>query len=263
MADGVFGRDLATYFDEARSWDQERIRGAIRSRRIAYIVAGAASAIAVVSIGAVAALTPLKTVAPYVVTVDRNTGSAEVTTALTGRESVPYEEAVTKYFVAQYVRFREGWVPRARRDYFNSVAIMSTPDEQRRWAAFYRNDNPLSPQVVYAEAGSVGVEMNAITFVNANVAQVRFVKEIVAGTTVTRTSWIATMTFDYSRAPLSESDRLMNPLGFQVSTYRADPEVTQAPVTVPVQASPVVISAPSTPNAVSSGGQPATREVGR
>ena len=71
------------------------------------------------------------------------------------------------------------------------------------------------------------------------------------------------MTFDYSRAPLSESDRLMNPLGFQVSTYRADPEVTQAPVTVPVQASPVGIPAPSTPNRAPPGAQPAAREVGR
>ena len=31
--------------------------------------------------------------------------------------------------------------------------------------------------------------------------------------------------FTYTRAPMSEPDRLRNPLGFQVTSYRADPEV--------------------------------------
>lgn len=37
--------------------------------------------------------------------------------------------------------------------------------------------------------------------------------------------WIATIAFTYTRAPRSEPDRLRNPLGFQVTSYRADPEV--------------------------------------
>ena len=37
--------------------------------------------------------------------------------------------------------------------------------------------------------------------------------------------WIATIAFTYTRAPMSEPDRLRNPLGFQVTSYRADPEV--------------------------------------
>jgi len=33
--------------------------------------------------------------------------------------------------------------------------------------------------------------------------------------------------FTYTRAPMLEADRLRNPLGFQVTSYRADPEVSQ------------------------------------
>ena len=33
--------------------------------------------------------------------------------------------------------------------------------------------------------------------------------------------------FAYTQAPMAEGDRLKNPLGFQVSSYRADPEVVR------------------------------------
>jgi type IV secretion system protein VirB8 len=39
------------------------------------------------------------------------------------------------------------------------------------------------------------------------------------------THWVSTLTFSYANAPMSSADRLINPLGFLVSEYRADPEV--------------------------------------
>ncbi len=225
MAQGVSERELTHYFDSARSWDQERLRGIVRSRRLAWIVAAVAAGLAIAAVGAVVVLTPLKTVVPYVITVDRNTGSAEITTRLTGVEDIPAKEAVSKYFLARYVRLREGWTPAARREIFDTVAILSTPDEQKRWASFFSTDNPRSPQTLYANTTLVAVRINSIAFVNASVAQVRFVREIVSGTSIDRSNWIATLTFDYASAPLSEADRLLNPLGFQVSSYRADPEM--------------------------------------
>ena len=37
-------------------------------------------------------------------------------------------------------------------------------------------------------------------------------------------SWVAILSFRYTDAPMSVSDRLTNPLGFQVTRYRKDPE---------------------------------------
>jgi type IV secretion system protein VirB8 len=39
------------------------------------------------------------------------------------------------------------------------------------------------------------------------------------------THWVATLTYAYVNAPTAANDRLVNPLGFLVSEYRADPEV--------------------------------------
>src|SRR3546814_2088078 len=69
-----------------------------------------------------------------------------------------------------------------------------------------------------------------ISFINPRVAQVRFVR------TVTRpgnapddvSHWIATINIKYVDRPTTEAGRLDNPLGFQVVSYRADPEIARS-----------------------------------
>lgn len=219
--------DLKVYFDEARSWDADRLRSAERSKRLAWAMAAMASLMAIVAVGAVAALAPLKTVEPFVVRVDRSTGAVEVMSALKDQRSLTYEEAVTKHFLDLYVRAREGWLPAAAEANFRQVSIMSTPAEQQRWADAFRPTNPLSPQVAYGPNGEAQVSVRAVTFVAPGVANVRFRRLVRTSQPIEETDWIATVAFDYVKAPMTEGDRLRNPLGFQVSSYRADPEVVR------------------------------------
>lgn len=227
MAIGVkdSAEDLKAYFAEAQSWDRERIVAANQSKRLAWIVAGVASAIAIVGVASVAMLSPLKTVVPYVVTVDRSTGATEVTQQLRGDKTITYDEAVRKYFLASYVRAREGWIPQARQEYFNQVLALSAPEEQRRWISFYKKDNPDSPQNQLTAGDTVFVAVRAVSFISPNVAQVRFTKRLERDGQATETPAIATITFDVLSKPESEAGRYANPLGFQVKSYRADVEV--------------------------------------
>jgi type IV secretion system protein VirB8 len=221
---GLPTTDLRAYFEEAKRWDHDRLTSAVRSKRLAWTVAACATALAACAVSAVALLAPLKTVAPYVVRVDRASGAVDVLTGLSGRHDEPYEEAVTKSFLAGYVRAREGWLPPAAEANFRQVSIMSTPAEQQRWADAFRPTSATSPQVVYGPTGQVDIEVRAITFVAPQVANVRFHRLERRGGTATESDWIATIAFHYTRAPMAEADRLRNPLGFQVDSYRADPE---------------------------------------
>ena len=222
---GVASPDLRAYFEEAKSWDQDRLAAAYRSKRLAWTVAACASALACISVGAVVALAPLKSVEPFVVRVDRATGGVDVMTGLKGRSDLTYDEAVSKYFLGQYVRAREGWLPVAAEDNFRQVSIMSTPGEQQRWADAFRPSNPQSPVSVYGPQAVADVEIRAISFLNPHVASVRFHRTLRRPDQITGSDWVATLSFNYTKAPILESDRLKNPLGFQVATYRADPEV--------------------------------------
>lgn len=224
---GVLSGDLKAYFAEAKSWEQDRLLAARRSQRLAWTVAAGAGLLAVAAVTAVATLTPLKTVEPYVVRVDRSTGAVEVMTGLKGGKDLTYEEAVTKAFLATYVRARETWLPPAAEANFRQVSIMSTPPEQQRWADAFRPTNPASPQIVWGPAAEAQVEIRAVSFISPKVADVRFHRTVRRGAQVTESDWIATLAFTYTRAPMAEADRLRNPLGFQVTSYRADPEVVR------------------------------------
>lgn len=227
MAIGVKDKeeDLTAYFAEAESWDRDRFVAATRSRRFAWIVAGVTSALAIVSVGSVMALSPLKTVVPYVVTVDKSTGATEVAQGLRGDKSITYDEAIRKYFLADYVRTREGWIPQAREEFYRKVLALSTREEQSRWTAFYKKDNPDSPQNQLTGNDAVFVAIRSVAFISPNVAQVRFVKRLQRDQQVIETPAIATITFDVLSKPETESGRYANPLGFQVKSYRADAEV--------------------------------------
>ena len=227
MAIGVkdTDEDLKSYFAEAQSWDRDRFVAAARSRRIAWIVASVAIALAIVAVLAIMALTPLKTVVPYVVTVDRSTGATDVTQELRGDKSITYDEAIRKYFLADYVRAREGWIPQAREEFFRKVLALSTREEQARWTAFYKKDNPDSPQNQLTANDAVFVAIRSVAFISPNVAQVRFVKRLERDQQAIETPAIATITFDVLSKPETEAGRYANPLGFQVKSYRADAEV--------------------------------------
>lgn len=215
--------NLKSYFDKARRFDQDRLIQMERSARVAWLVAGFASVLAAASVFAIAALTPLKTVEPFVVRVDNSTGIVDVVSALTSTAGT-YDEAVTKYFAARYVRAREGYVWSEAEENFRTVALLSTQPEQARFSAVYRGSNPDSPQNVYGRNATARISIVSISLINATVTSVRYMRIITHGDDVRSTHWVATLTFSYVNAPMSSTDRLVNPLGFAVSEYRADPE---------------------------------------
>lgn len=219
----VTTESLKEYFDKARRFDQDRMVSAERSKRIAWFVAIVASVLACVSVAAVVALTPLKTVEPFVIRVDNSTGIVDVVSSMASSAG-SYDEEVTKYFAARYVRAREGYVWSEAEENFRTASLMSNAAEQQRFAAAYRGGNPESPQNVYGRSATSRIGIKSISLINSSVVSVRYTRTITRGEDVRTTHWVATITYSYANAPISSSDRLVNPLGFVVSEYRADPE---------------------------------------
>lgn len=219
--------DLKAYFAEAKRWDQQRLAGAVRSKRLAWTVAACACGLAAASVVSVAALAPLKTVEPFVVRVNESTGFVDVIREITGDETVTFDEAVQRYWLGRYVRSRENYSALEQQERFREVALFSTPTEQERYATQVSPSSPESPANLMGRNGRILTDITSISFLNDEVANVRFQKRTERNKEVTETNWIATIGFAYVPAPTSERDRLVNPLGFQVVSYRADPEVVR------------------------------------
>ncbi len=217
------------FFEEGRTWETDRLRDAISSRRTAWIVASAACVIAGLSVIAVVGLTPLKKVEPFVVRVDNATGGVDIVSTLKdGKET--YTEAVTKHFLLRYVLARESYSRQAASSNYESVGLMSTPAVAKRYFEQFNPENPQSPLVVYGKSTTAELKIKSIAFVGPTIANVRYSRLIyrVTGQAPETTQWVATIGFKYSSSSMRERDRLLNPLGFQVTEYRTDPDSLEA-----------------------------------
>ncbi|AQX31589.1 virB8 family protein [Bartonella schoenbuchensis] len=218
-------KDVEQYIAEARSFDQDRIITSRRITRASLAIAGVAVIAAIVSSLAVIVLVPLKTVEPFVIRVDNSTGIVEVVEAL--KESpANFDEAITRYFAAKYVRAREGFNLSETQNNFKTVSLLSSFEEQGRFAEWYGAKNPQSPQFLYKNAVAT-ISVKSISFISKDVTQVRYYKTVRENDTNKEsiTHWVATLTFGYVNSPISTQNRLVNPLGFMVREYRTDPEV--------------------------------------
>src|SRR3546814_20261606 len=91
---------------------------------------------------------------------------------MSGDKTISYDEAIRKYFLADYVRAREGWIPQAREEFFRKVLALSTREEQNRWTAFYKKDNPDSPQNQFTASDAVFVAIRSVALLRPEVRRV-------------------------------------------------------------------------------------------
>ena len=111
--------------------------------------------------------------------------------------------------------------------------------------------NPQSPLARLPRRALVEVEIRGISSLGPNTALVRFatMRTDPGGQRRKAQSWQAVIAYRFSGAAMSAADRLVNPLGFEVTRYRRDAEMLPAPE----------VAAASVPNGPAS--FPATRPV--
>ena len=174
---------------------------------------------------ALAMLVPLKTVVPYVVTVDRQSGAVEVaTTVANGR--LTQNEAVIQAQLANYVRIRETFDATDLAENYRRVQLMSSGDVRAAYIAQMAANNSLSPLRTLTQGDTLKVRIKSVSLTGNGTALVRFdLDRIGAGGRGTSTTpYVSAISFGFSNKPLREADRFENPLGFEVTRYRRDAE---------------------------------------
>jgi type IV secretion system protein VirB8 len=213
------------YFNRAESWALDSGKAADRSRRLAWTVAGAAAAVAMLEAVAIAMMMPLKTVQPITLLVDRQTGFVQALDPVHPRP-VQADEALTQSFLAQYVAAREGFDRATVSADYRRVGLWSAGPAQAAYLTEMRASYPASPLRRYPAGAVVTVRVKSVSKLNDATALVRFdtVAQDRNGPAEPAQPWIATIRYRFSDAPMQLADRLVNPLGFQVVGYRRDAE---------------------------------------
>lgn len=217
--------------NERSGYEFDLLMGPLRSERRAWIVAAAATGIALVLGAVLVAVMPLKSTEVVTVLVDRHTGDVEkvVSVKPTGIED---EEAIKQALLVSYVSDREGFLGAGADARLQSVLRrtvgVARPALITLWTPGAANKD--YPPSVYGTGAEVDVLVKRITFLARDVAQVRFEKTLRRPNQdpVTQ-AFVATVQFKFE--PKRERSLALvweNPLGFQVTAYRVDAETVGA-----------------------------------
>lgn len=232
---------LDRYLLEAQSWEMDRARRAMRSSKIAWTVAGTASVIALLAVGAVAGLTPLKQPVPVVIRVDSSSGIVDIVPTYEGTTDM--EQVVTRNLLSNYVIARERYFYGTAEADYELVAAENSPRLNQDWAALWNVNNPLSPLNVFKDGTTVRTQVRSVTFLKLEsgkdrLAQVRFSRYTRPGGTGEEqvSHWVSTVEFAYTQPSKDDKTRSLNPLGFRVIEYRREPEVAGSGVEPPAKA---------------------------
>ena len=219
----VVPQDIAGYVAAAEDFYEEGYRRIRASRDRAWIIAASASLLATLALVAVVLLAPLKRVELVPVVVDKSTGEAQVVQQL-AQGTISDQEAVRKADLATYVIARESFDRSLVNHYYTTVRARSTESVLKPYAAQLQAGTPESLYTKYAGAARE-VEVRSVVLLGNSLGQVRFSATITKATaTPERHDFIASVSFQYVTDKLSFAQRLRNPLGFVVTSYRVDQE---------------------------------------
>jgi type IV secretion system protein VirB8 len=212
------------YFARARDWASDRFLRIERASRRAWIAAAIAATVAVLEGIALILLVPLKTVEPVTLLVDRHTGYVQAVRPL-DPQKLEASEALTRSFLAQYVSAREGFDRATARPDYRKVALWSAGPARSTYLAKMSPDSFENPFKRYPPGVVVATAVKSISKLSPDTALVRFDTSVLSGGQVRQARpWIAIIRYRYTGAPMRFEDRLVNPLGFQVLSYRRDAE---------------------------------------
>jgi type IV secretion system protein VirB8 len=221
--------DKQTYYADASSWATSQSAAERRSRNTAWIVAAALGVVAVLEAIALMSLAPLKSEKVVPVLVDRQTGFVEVLRA-DGEAELRADTALTRATLAQYVQARETYNITTVGAEYRKVMLWSAGPARNSYAALMPAQNPESPLRLYPRSTIVQVDIESVSELSPMTALVRFTRRRRDGEAPPGplNYYAAVVTYRYADAPLRVEDRLVNPLGFQVTRYQRDDEVAPA-----------------------------------
>ena len=229
-----------------------------RSERRAWRVAAVAVAMSLVLAGACFYMLPLKETVPYLVMADAYTGTSSVARLREdfGNAGIGASEAVNRSNVAHFVLARESFdVAMMNLRDWTTVYTMSAPEVASGYTALHARNNPDAPFNTYGRNRAIRVRILSIVLIGGTReaprkgATVRFQRSVYDKTTGTERaldSRIATLEYTYkSNLRMDEKQRIENPLGFQVTSYRVDNDYAASPPIVEApQGAPVAPAAP-------------------
>ena len=229
---------LPAFFGEAQGWEADRLLRIENSEKRAWFVARCGLLVTGISVIAIVAMLPLKTVVPYLYGIDRQTGEVTLLDAANQRQIVGNQDLLDKHFANAYVIARDSYDWKLLQSDYNDTVAFSSPAVARDYAA--RFDGAKAVNKVWGPNTERRVTVTSIQLAPDSISRKAVVRYTVQQRNLQTNvlepleHYIATIAYEYHpNRTGKEQDLIRNPLGFTVTGFRADPEIGGIPGLVP------------------------------
>jgi type IV secretion system protein VirB8 len=219
------GGDVVT---EVKNWYQDRYSLVLLQRNMLVIILIIMALCCFFGVLYLQKITSMRTIKPFVIQVDENSGITTVVDSLNPEENViTRNESIKNYMLIKYVRARETYhYINYRENFENVVRVLSTGTVYSTYRAKLSDPNT-SLIKKYDDKSFTTMKVRSIQYNDAgNVATIRFrIDE--QGRFNGSYNKIATIKFEISPMTVRQEESFINPIGFKVTSYRVDDEILQ------------------------------------
>ncbi len=220
--------DVLMELEKTKGLERDYLKEVLASRQKAWRISFASLGLAALSLAAVVGLTPLKEPPEmYVVRVNDATGEVEHVSRL-GDAQDEYSERTAKRNLNEYILNCEGYHWYTIQDQHDRCLLLSSPEVQRKYSLKYEGQNAIH-ETLGSEA-SIDVDVHSITLGMNKTAVVRFSTtqtDAYGRPSAPQQHKIATISYRYINAAVSEKVARVNDLGFQVTSYQVDADLSR------------------------------------
>lgn len=221
----VKASDFDRYVIESEGFERDWAAELRKSRKTAWIMAGVGALVGVLGLAAGVAGLSQEPAPPLVMRVDNATGAVDVVGTMP-TEVQSYDEQTDKFWINDFMLCREGYDWNMIQTCYDKIGLMAGPQVQAEYSRLYNDLD--GRHIKLSNRARIIPHITSITpNLENRTATVRFTTQLVHenGTREAPQRFVATLAYRYVYdARLTEAQRRVNLLGFQVTSYRVDSE---------------------------------------
>jgi len=202
-----------------KSWYSNRYQIVAVQRNVLLLLTATSIIMVAIAVFFVKNFMSSKSLEPYVIEINEKTGTAVVVQQITS-QTFTANEVMKRYFINKYVQSALTYNPRNYKENSEEVRLFSTSQ------IFNEYRNRINPYSLGSES-QIEVKIRSLLFKDNMNVEIRTTREInIVGQKSTTKNEIIYMTFYFApELNLSIEERLINPLGFQVSKFEVAEEI--------------------------------------
>lgn len=215
----------AESLDKDINWNSSRYSTVVAQRNVLLFFALILLAAISISILAIFKISTSSTIEPFVIEIEKKSGIVQLVDPITVKQ-YSANEVLNNYFITEYIKAREVFDPyHYNYNYYTKVRLFSSSNVYNEFRNYIRLQNLDDLFNLYSDFVKNEFKIRSIQKLGNDALQVRFTVEFTRKDgSSTRKNKIVIMSYRYASLEMDDQQRYINPLGFQVISYRVDDE---------------------------------------